>query len=121
MALETKRLDADSHMRYSSIFRSGTRTAEDFKVDLGFVPLSVTVTNLTDGVSCTWFQHKGNGTNLCVTAAGAVSWEDGGVAMGKQVTDADEGTYLYNRTLEVTVATKGLETDDDEVLIEAWG
>jgi len=108
MALETTRNDADSHGRYSMILRSGTRTAADFTVDLGFDPRKVVVTNLTDRVRATWLSIIGDDTQLVEVAAGTMTYADAGVSCSK-------------RQVNVTVATAGLETDDDDVLIEAWG
>lgn len=109
MALTVTKAIADSHMRHSTFLRSGTRTAADFTVDLGFTPARVTVTNLTDRISATWFAVVGDDKQLVQVAAGTVTYEDGGLVVEN------------DRVLAVTVATVGLETDDDDVLIEAWG
>lgn len=108
MALETTRNDADSHGRYSMILRSGTRTAADFTVDLGFDPRKVVVTNLTDRVRATWFSAVGDDTQLLEVAAGTMTYEDAGISCSK-------------RQVTVDVSVASLETDDDDVLIEAWG
>ena len=109
MALEVTKAIADSHMRHSTFLRSGERTAADFTVDLGFTPSRVTVTNLTDRVSATWHKLLGDAKQVVQVAAGTVTYADGGLAVEN------------DRVLAVTVATAGLETDDDDVLIEAWG
>lgn len=108
MALTTTRLNSESTHRYSRVVRSGTRTAGDFSVVLGFTPYKVLVTNLTDGVSALWDSFSGNAKQSVQAAAGDRTYEDGGVSVA-------------DRTVSVTVATKGLETDNDVVMIEAWG
>ena len=108
MTLEVSKAIADSHMRHSTFLRSGTRTAADFDVDIGFTPQFVSVYNLTDGVKATWNAILGDDKQLVEAADGTKSYEAAGLS-------------VKDRKLSVVVATKGLETDDDEVLIEAWG
>ena len=88
--------------------RTGTRTAGNFSITLGFNPKYVRVTNLTDRISAEWFEDIGNSLQLKTVAAGTRTFEDCGIA----VTD---------NVVAVTVATATLETDDDSVVWEAWG
>jgi len=88
--------------------RTGTRTAGNFTLTLGFSPQYVKVTNLTDRITAEWFADIGNSTQLKTVAAGTRTLEDCGIA----VTD---------NVVAVTVATATLETDDDSVVWEAWG
>ncbi len=86
--------------------RTGTRTAANFTVTLGFAPKYVKVTNLTDRVSAEWFDKGDNSKQLLTVAAGTRTYEASGIAVSGDA-------------FTVTVATKGLETDDDDVVWEA--
>lgn len=108
MALVTKRDNATTYPKYVLVIRSGTRTAADFEVDIGFRPVKVLVTNLTDRVSAQWDHVSGNAKQLVTVANGDRTYEDGGLA-------------VTGRDLAVDVSVKDLETDDDVVMIEAWG
>jgi hypothetical protein len=108
MALVTTRENAATYPKYTMVIRSGTRTAADFEVDIGFRPIKVVVTNLTDKISAQWDHVSGNAKQLVTTDQGVRSYEAGGLA-------------VTGRELAVDISTKGLETDDDVVLIEAWG
>lgn len=108
MALTTSRFIAENPTRYVKVVRSGSRTAADFTVDLGFNPQIVQVTNLTDRITAQWDNVSGNSLQLLTVAAGTRTYASAGLAVA-------------NRVLTVTVATAGLETDNDVVLIEAWG
>ena len=70
------------------------------------------VTNLTDKISGEMFFDSGldggnNAKGLKTVAAGTRTYEAVGIA-------------LTERGFAVTVATAGLETDNDDVLWEAW-
>lgn len=98
--------------KYAWGTRTGVRTADDFEVNVGFTPTRVRVTNLTDKVSGEMFFDSGldggnNAKGLKTVAAGTRTYEAVGIS-------------LTERGFAVTVATAGLETDDDEVLWEAW-
>jgi hypothetical protein len=108
MALSTKRENAATYPKYVMVVRSGARTAADFKVEVGFRPIKVLVTNLTDRVSAQWDLISGNAKQLLTIADGTRTYEAAGVA-------------VTAREIAVTVATKGLETDDDVVMVEVWG
>lgn len=88
--------------------RTGTRTAADFSLTLGFNPKYVKVSNLTDRVSGEWFEDIGNTEQLKTVAAGTRTFADCGIAVTENV-------------VAVTVATAALETDNDVTVWEAWG
>lgn len=105
-----------STQHYSSVknfargSRTGTRTAANFTITLGFAPKYIKVTNLTDRVSGEWYAESPAGTQLLTVAAGTRTYADTGIALS---TDGNGFT--------VTVATAGLETDNDDVIWEAFG
>jgi len=86
--------------------RTGVRTAGNFVLTLGFDPQYVRVMNLTDRVIAEWFADNGNATQLKTVAAGTMTLADCGISVADNV-------------VTVTVATAGLETDDDVVVWEA--
>lgn len=88
--------------------RTGTRTAADFTVVLGFAPSYIKVTNLTDRITGEWFEKAAAGSNQLTVAAGTKTFADAGIAL-----TADGNGFT------VTVATASLETDDDVVVWEA--
>lgn len=91
-------------------YLSGTYTAADFTIDysdgLGFSPVAARVCNLTD-------RNETYGTDQ--SANGLVS-----VAAGTR-TLAAHGITFGDRSLTVDVSVAGPVTDNDVVLIEAWG
>jgi hypothetical protein len=111
-------------VKYSSGIRSGARTAANFTVALGFRPKKIRVVNLTDRVEATQYIDP-----VRVTGADTKGL-DVGVNVKGLLTIAN-GTRTYVATgialtsdglgFTTTVATVGLETDDDDVLWEAWG
>lgn len=108
MALTSTRKDADGVVRKASGFRSGSRTAADWSIDLGFEPRRVRVVNLTDRVSAEWFEDFGDTKQLTVVAAGTTTWADAGISVD-------------GNTFTVDVSVVGLETDNDDVYWEAEG
>lgn len=100
--------------------RTGTRTAADFTITLGFEPKYIRVVNLTDRVEAEYFVDSnldatsGNVYALKTVAAGTRTYEDAGYSV---VTT--EGASA--RQFTVTVATASLETDDDDVVWIAYG
>ncbi len=90
--------------------RTGVRTAADFTITLGFSPKKIRVVNLTDQVDATFWVNA----NLTATK-GLLQVANG------TTTFADVGISVSNRSFTVDVSVAGLETDDDEVLWEAWG
>jgi len=110
MALtQTKQYSTDQRRYYREI-RSGTRTAANFTVTLGWEPLYVKVTNLTDKITGEWFSDvpTPNALQLKTVATGVRTYEDTGISIAGKV-------------ITVTIATATLETDDDVTLIEAFG
>jgi hypothetical protein len=110
--------------RYSYGIRTGVRTAADFTITLGFKPTKIRVVNLTDRIEATHYVDPGAATgtttygldaganvkSLKTVAAGTRTYEDCGIAL----TSSGLG-------FTVTIATAGLESDDDDTLWEAWG
>lgn len=88
--------------------RTGTRTAGNFTITLGFEPRYVKVTNLTDRISGEWYKESGAATQLLTVAAGTRTYADSGITVSPTA-----------RTFSVVVATAGLETDNDDVIWEA--
>jgi hypothetical protein len=105
---------AASEAQYSTGTRTGVRTAANFTITLGFTPKKIKVVNLTDRIEATLFVDAALGTSnvegLLSVAAGTMTYADIGVTVG-----ADDKSF------DVVVATVGLETDDDDVVWEAWG
>ena len=87
--------------------RTGVRTAANFVLTLGFNPKYVKVTNLTDKITAEWFEDIGNALQLKTVAAGTRTFADCGVTVADNI-------------VTVVVATAGLETDNDDVVWEAW-
>ena len=110
--------------RYAYGIRTGVRTAADFTITLGFKPSKIRVVNLTDRIEATHYvdpapvtgsttyglDEGANAKSLVTIANGTRSYEAAGIAL---TTDKMGFT--------VTVATKTLETNDDDTLWEAWG
>jgi hypothetical protein len=94
--------------------RIGVRTAGNFTITLGFTPKKIRVVNLTDRVEAVLFVDAALGTSnvegLLSVAAGTMTYADVGITVGADA-----------KSFDVVVATVGLETDDDDVVWEAWG
>lgn len=104
--------------------RTGTRTAADFTITLGFKPIKIQVINLTDKIeaihyvdptrvvgSDTYGLDAGaNAKSLVTVANGTRTYEAAGIAL------TSDGLGFT-----VTVATKTLETDNDDTVWFAWG
>ena len=110
----------NTDIRYATGSRTGTRTAANFTVQVGFQPKKVRVINLTDRVEAEYFLDSnldatsGNVKALKTVAAGTRTYETMGV-----VINSTEGAS--GRSFTVTVATGSLETDDDDVVWECYG
>lgn len=94
--------------------RTGTRTAADFTIDLGFTPSHIRVINLTDRIEALHVVNPAldGGTNvksLLTVAAGTRTYAAAGISLT---------TSKLGFTVDVSVAS--LETDDDDVYWEAW-
>ena len=115
MTLASKNLSAfQEAQRHACGIRTGTRTAANFSIDLGFTPTYVHVRNLTDRVEGIMIfgaalDGGSNAKGIKIVSAGTKTYADVGITL-----DADE------RGFSVVVATAGLETDDDDVYWEAW-
>ena len=115
MALINTKVDSHAESRrYASGSRTGIRAAADFSVVLGFKPTHIRVTNLTDRISALHIvdANLGAGANAksqLSIATGVVTYAAAGVAASASGLGFD-----------VTVATAGLETADDDLVWEAW-
>jgi GTP-dependent phosphoenolpyruvate carboxykinase len=98
---------------YASGILYGTYTAADFTITLGFSPKKVRVVNLTDRIECVQYLNSlldaGNNAKGLVTVANGT------------VTYAATGIAISGKTFTVTIATNGLQTDNDDVYWECWG
>jgi len=115
MALTSTNLSTFQEARRRACgIRTGSRTAGDFSIDLGFTPTHICVHNLTDRIEGLMILNAAldagsNAKGLLTVAAGTKTYADLGITL-----DDDE------RGFTVVVATVGLETDDDDVYWEAW-
>lgn len=110
--------------RYAYGIRTGARTAADFTITLGFAPQVIRVVNLTDRVEAIHYVDPG-------AATGTTTYGLDAGANAKSLVTAANGTRSYEAAgiavtsdglgFTVTVATKGLETNDDDTFFEAWG
>lgn len=110
--------------RYAYGIRTGVRTAANFTITLGFRPSKIRVVNLTDRIEATHYVDPApvtgtttygldagaNAKSLVTVAAGTRTYAAAGIAL-----TADKLGFT------VTVATAGLETDDDDTFWEVWG
>jgi len=110
--------------KYAYGIRTGVRTAADFTITLGFRPIKIRVANLTDKIEATHYVDptKATGTTTYGLDAGANAKSLLTVANGTRTYEA-AGIALTSDGMgfTVTVATKTLETDDDDTIWEAWG
>ena len=115
MALVEKKVDPIIEgRRWAWGTRTGTRTAADFTITLGFQPSHVRVVNLTDRTSAYHLVEPNldggdNEKSLLTVAAGTTTYAAAGISV-------DQAKMQF--TVDVSVAS--LETDDDDVYWEAW-
>lgn len=110
--------------RYAYGIRTGVRTVADFTITLGFKPTKIRVVNLTDRIEATHYVDP-------TAATGSTTYGLAAGANDKSLVTAANGDRTYEAAgialttdkmgFTVTVATKTLETDDDDTLWEAWG
>lgn len=110
--------------QYAYGIRTGARAAADFTINVGFHPTKIRVVNLTDRIEAVHYVDPtaivgtdtygldagANAKSLVTVAAGTRTYEAAGIAL-----TAD------GRGFTVTVATKTLETDNDDLFWECWG
>ena len=110
--------------KYAYGIRTGVRTVADFTITLGFKPIKIRVANLTDRIEATHFVDPtaATGTTTYGLDAGSNAKSLVTIANGTRTYEA-AGIALTSDGLgfTVTVATKTLETDDDDTFWEAWG
>ena len=120
MTLASTQANAEGIVRQASGSRTGTRTAADFTITLGFIPTYVKVVNVTDRIMAEWHFGMTKGDSLLTVAAGTRTLETGdGLIVGVAETDNSPDTVVAG-TFFVDVSVNGLETDDDVVVWEAW-
>jgi len=100
--------------RHACGTRTGTRTAADFSIDLGFTPTHIRVVNLTSRAEALHIIDSNldggsNAKSLLTIAAGTRTYVAAGISL-----DADKRGF----TVDVSVAS--LETDNSDVYWEAW-
>jgi hypothetical protein len=100
--------------------RTGTRTAADFTITLGFAPKYIRVVNLTDRVEAEYWVDSNldsvssNVYGLKSVAAGDKTYADVGITV--LTTEGASG-----RQFSVDISDAGLETNDDDVVWMAFG
>lgn len=85
---------------------SGTYTAADFTITLGFKPRYFRIINLTDRVQCEWFEGMAAGDCLLRAANGDTT-----------LVTTDGITVNADGTVSVDVSVNGIMTDNDDI---AW-
>jgi len=115
MALTSTVLSTHQEARRKACgIRTGTRTAGNFSIDLGFTPTHIRVCNLTDRIEgfqvvAAALDGGSNAKGLKIIADGTKTYEATGITLDDDL-----------RGFTVVVATIGLETDNDDVYWEAW-
>lgn len=87
---------------------TGTHTAADFSITLGFVPKYFKMVNVTDRFTAEWWNGMTSSNYLKTVAAGTRT-----LATDSAIVINSDGT------VSVDVST-GIYTDDDTVVWEAW-
>ena len=110
--------------RYAYGILTGVRTAPEFTIKKGFLTTKIRVVNLTDRIEAVHHVDPApvTGTTTYGLDAGANAKSLVTIANGTR-TYAAAGIALTadGMGFTVTVATKTLETDDDDLVWEAWG
>lgn len=119
MTLATTQSNSASVTNTAMGRRSGTRTAADFTITLGFDPRYFVIENLTDRVKCEWFDGMNQGDYIKTIANGTRTLETGdGVIVRNSVTDHANGVA---GTVDIDVSVDSIETDDDQIQWMAVG
>ena len=117
-------VDVQETPKYAYGIRTGTRTAANFTINLGFRPKKIRVANLTDrveaihhvdpdckvGTDTVGLDAGANAKSLLTLAAGTRTYAAAGIALTSN-----------GRGFTVTVATANLETANCDLCWEAWG
>lgn len=103
----------DGLMHYASGTLTGTYTAADFTITLGFVPKYIRVINLSDRIQAEHFVDSAldggsNAKQLLRVAAGTTTYAAAGISVS-------------GKTFTVDVSVASLQTDNDDVFWEARG
>lgn len=108
MAVVSAQANSDGVRHHASGSETGTYTAADYTITLGFVPKYVKVVNVTDRITQEWWYGMTAG-NFLETAAD-----------GTRTLETDSGILVNSDgTVTVDVST-GNQTDNDTVVWEAW-
>lgn len=109
MALTTTQSNNDGTLKYASGAFSGTYTAANATLTLGFVPKHFKITNVTDRLTQEW--HEGmNSGDFIETAAN-----------GTRTLETDDQIIVNTDGTITIVAAGGAMTDNDTVVWEAQG
>jgi len=120
MALTSTDIIKSEPPRFACGSRTGTRTAADFIITLGFAPKKIRVVNLTDRVEAEYWVDSdldatsGNVYGLVTVANGTRTYAVNGISV--ETTEGASG-----RQFAVDVSVADLETANDDVVWEAWG
>lgn len=126
MALVSRKINqVQEGVRYASGSRTGTRTAANFTIALGFIPTRIRVVNLTDRIDALQIVNSdldggSNAKGLLRIATGVTTYAATGIAVDTTTVQASPLITQKNASFTVTVATASLETDNDDVIWEAW-
>lgn len=147
MAQTRTQNNGETVTKYASGFISGTYTAADITLTLGFTPRKFKITNLTDRLTHEWFEGMNQGDYLETVAAGTRTLEtDDSIVVSSEIsgnTSGGAGTLgtgsgsgartIGDNTSTQQPGTKGaatvfidvsvgnIITDNDQVMWEAWG
>jgi len=97
-------------VNFASGSETGTYTAADFTVTVGFVPKHFKITNVTDRITQEWHSGMNQGDFIETIAAGDRTLE----------TDDQIIVHATDGTVAIDVSG-GIQTDNDTVVWEAWG
>jgi len=117
MAQTLSQAQTDGVVRRASGSATGTYTAADLTITLGFVPRYVKVINVTDRVTQEWFEGMNQGDFIETAANGVRTLETDDKLVVGAVGDSgttDEGQFTI-------VANGGAITDNDTVVWVAEG
>lgn len=89
---------------------SGTYTAADFVITLGFKPRYFVIENVTDRVKCEWYEGMASGDYIKTVAAGTRTLET-----------SDGVIVNTDGTVSIDVSVDGIQTDNDQIAWMALG
>lgn len=110
MAMTTVQKNMTGVAHQASGHKTGTYTAADFTITLGFTPTYVKVVNVTDRITQEWYAGMNSGDFMETAANGVRTLETD----DQLVVNTTANTFLV-------VAAGGAMTDNDTVVWEARG